>query len=151
MGSVRELRRSLLEDHARRRDGYGAPGGDLIGHLRSDTCGDEVTVRVAVSDDAISALGWEGIGCQICTASAAILSGFAPGLRVADLPAAVAVIERVLASDGEADLTDEIAELGFLGGDAEDLESLAGIARYPLRAKCALLPWRALTVAVEAS
>jgi len=34
-------------------------------------------------------------------------------------------------------------------GQAEELQALQGVKRYPVRVKCALLPWTALEEAVE--
>lgn len=149
MSEVRDLRRSLLEDHANRRIGFGrATDAPLTAHLRSDTCGDEITIRARVSDGRIQELGWDGIGCQICMASASMLAGSVEGLPVAQLASVTEVVARIIAADADDDLLDESRDLTTGGADAPDLESLAGIGRYPLRARCALLPWRAAAAAL---
>jgi nitrogen fixation NifU-like protein len=125
-------RAALIEELAKARIGAGlgdAPGPEA--HRRSPACGDEVTVRVIVAGDAIADLRWDGHGCVVSTAAASALSSTAVGLSVA---AFRGLVERYLATL-DADAGPDPA----LG----DLEVFAGIGRYPLRAGCASLAWRA--------
>lgn len=132
-------RRALLEEFASARAGDGlgeTPGPEA--QRRSPACGDEVTVRVVLDGDAIAAVRWTGHGCVVSTAAASALSSVAPGVTRAGF---ATLVERYLATldaDAEPD-----ADLG-------DLEAFAGIGRYPLRAGCASLPWRAALDALDA-
>lgn len=122
----------LIEELAKTRLGAGL--GDLPGpeaHRRSPACGDEVTVRVVLDGDAITALRWDGHGCVVSTAAASALAAAAAGL---ELDAFRALAGRYLATLDAA--ADPDPELG-------DLEAFVGIGRYPLRAGCASLAWRA--------
>jgi nitrogen fixation NifU-like protein len=130
-----ELRREVLADHARRRIGFrdtGAPGSWHEARLRSDTCGDDVTIRLAIADGRVAGVEWRGIGCEVSQASASMLAEVVAGRSVAELPA---LVDRVRALVSAAEGT-EAPDLG-------DVEALAGIGRFPLRARCALLAWRA--------
>lgn len=125
-------RAALLEELAKARVGAGL--GDASGreaHRRSPACGDEVTVRIVLDGDAIAALRWDGHGCVVSTAAASALSSSARGL---DVPGFRTLAARYLTTL-DADATPDEA----LG----DLEVFAGIGRYPLRAGCASLAWRA--------
>lgn len=122
----------LIEELAKTR--LGAALGDVPGpeaHRRSPACGDEVTVRVVLDGDAIAALRWDGHGCVVSTAAASALAAAAVGLQ---LDAFRTLAARYLATL-DAGATPDPA----LG----DLEAFAGIGRYPLRAGCASLAWRA--------
>ncbi len=122
----------LIEELAKTRLGAGL--GDLPGpeaHRRSPVCGDEVTVRVVLDGDAIAALRWDGHGCVVSAAAASALADAAAGLEV---DAFRALSGRYLATLDAGATPDP--ELG-------DLEAFAGIGRYPLRAGCASLAWRA--------
>ncbi len=125
-------RAEIIEQLAKARHGFGlndAPGVDA--HRRSPSCGDEFTVRVDVVADTIASLRWEGHGCVVSTAAASVLAGLAPGLTPAEFTALAARYVEAVQPDGTAD-----PELG-------DAEVFAGIGRYPLRAGCATLAWRA--------
>lgn len=141
LGLDESERAALIEQLAKARHGFGFEGVDAVApsaHRRSPTCGDEFTVRVVMTDDAIAAVHWEGHGCVVSTAAAGALAALAPGLsRSSFLALAARYLEAVLA-DGAPD-----AEFG-------DAEVFAGIGRYPLRAGCASLAWRAAVQAVGA-
>jgi nitrogen fixation NifU-like protein len=131
-------RAALIEELAKARAGAGL--GDVPGveaHRRSPACGDEVTVRVVLAGDAIAALRWEGHGCVVSTAAASALAAAAAGLT---RDAFQDLADRYLATLDAAASPDP--ELG-------DLEAFAGIGRYPLRAGCASLAWRAALDALE--
>ena len=130
-------RAELIEQFAAARVGAGL--GDVSGHeahRRSPACGDDVTVRVILDGTRIADLRWEGHGCVVSTAAASALAATASGL---DLDAFRAMADRYLSTlDAGAAPDDPLGEL----------EAFAGIGRYPLRAGCASLPWRAALDAV---
>jgi nitrogen fixation NifU-like protein len=128
----------LIEELAAARVGAGlgdTPG--LEAHRRSPACGDDVRVRLVLSGSEITELRWEGHGCVVSTAAASALAGVAPGLAVADFEALTARYLATLEAGAPPD-----PGLG-------DLEAFAGIGRYPLRAGCASLAWRAALDAVQ--
>ena len=125
-------RAEIIEQLAKARHGFGlddAPGVDA--HRRSPSCGDEFTVRVDVVADTIASLRWEGHGCVVSTAAASVLAELAPGLTPAEFTTHVARYVDAVQPDGNA------------GPELGDAAVFAGIGRYPLRAGCATLAWRA--------
>jgi nitrogen fixation protein NifU and related proteins len=130
-------RAELIEQFASARVGHGL--GEVAGpqaHRRSPACGDDVTVRVVLDDDRIVEVRWEGHGCVVSTAAASALSVTASGRAVDGF--------RALADRYLVTLDADVAPDPELG----DLEAFAGIGRYPLRAGCASLAWRAALEAV---
>ncbi len=100
---------------------------------RTLSCGDEVTIRVRVVDSEIQEIGWSGHGCTVSMAATAALSALAP----MSLPEFSNLHERYTTSvTGGAPLDDY-------------LEPFASIGRFPLRAQCSTLAWRALAAALE--
>jgi nitrogen fixation NifU-like protein len=123
------LRQLLIEDLHRARHGYVlAPDFTGEGSEFSPSCGDAVTVRVG--PDGFS---WEGNGCAVSMAAASAL-----GVTTVDEFRMLA--HRYLAS---------VAPGG--APVAGELEPFAGIGRFPLRARCATLAWRAALTAVGMS
>jgi nitrogen fixation NifU-like protein len=80
-----------------------------------------------------------GTGCSISQASASMLTQLLAGKTVAEAARLGERFALMLAGDADAAAD---ASLG-------DLRALAGVARLPMRVKCALLPWRALDEAVR--
>ena len=130
-------RRQLIEELHRARHGFGlAASFDAEARELSRTCGDEITVRLALADGVVTAFSWEGHGCTVSMASASALAELAPGMSVAGV---VALAEGFFAS---------LAPGGTSGTALGDAEAFAGIGRYPLRAGCASLAWRAALAAI---
>ena len=111
-------------------------------HHVNPTCGDEVTLRVRVSDGIIDDLGWDGQGCSISQASTSVMSGLVVGKKVTE---ALELQERFLdlmQSRGAAEITEDDDEA------LEDAVAFQGVSKYPARVKCALLGWMAMKSAV---
>ena len=134
------LYQELILEHAQRREGEGAiEPFDAERFLRNPTCGDEIRLRVRLREGAVDALGWEGQGCSISQASASVLAEQAPGLSVADARERIEAMRALLRSRGAAEPDEELL------GDAV---AFAGVARFPMRVKCAMLAWVALEEAL---
>lgn len=104
-------------------------------HHVNPTCGDEITLQVAIKDDALIGVHWDGQGCSISQASASVMSDLVSGQSV----------QRALA------LGDEFLQMMQGNGPHDDLGdgvAFEGVAKYPARVKCALLGWMALKDAV---
>jgi nitrogen fixation NifU-like protein len=138
--SLDSLYQQVILDHAKARHGDGElPGADAEHFERNPTCGDEITVRVALEPgtDRIADLRWQGAGCSISMASASVLSGLAPGRTVAELAALVGEFRTMMRSRGAGEPDDEVL------GDAV---ALHGVSKFVMRVKCGMLAW----VAAEA-
>jgi nitrogen fixation NifU-like protein len=150
---LQALYQEIILEHSRRPIGAGLqpPPADAAwaeSYQVNPTCGDEVTVRVVVSNapdgPRVRAVSHDGHGCSISRAAASVLSEV-----VSDLPVAASLDRydefHALVTGGQpADVdADVVAE--HLG----DGVAFAGVARYPMRVKCALLPWMALRDALR--
>ena len=111
-------------------------------HHVNPTCGDEVTVRVAVKDGAIAGLGWEGEGCSISQASTSVMSDLVVGKPVDEALALQRKFLDLMQSQGRAELTEDDEE------ELDDAIAFEGVSKYPARVKCALLGWMAMKSAV---
>ena len=110
-------------------------------HHVNPTCGDEVTLRVALSDDGeqVTDVSYDGQGCSISQAATSVLGDLVIGQTVGDALKTVQAFSEMVSSRG-ADPGDE----DVLG----DGIAFAGVSKYPARVKCALLGWLAFKAAV---
>ena len=114
-------------------------------HHVNPTCGDEVTLRVRVTDGTVKDVGWLGEGCSISQASTSVMSELVVGRPVDEALAMQERFLRLMQSQGQAELSAEEAdELG-------DAVAFEGVSKYPARVKCALLGWMAMKGAVAAA
>lgn len=135
-----ELYREVVLDHSRRPRGRDPlPRVDVSARGFNPVCGDEVEVRVRVEAEAVAGVQVTGRGCAICTASGSILAEVLPGRRLDETTSTIEAFRGVM--HGQAPATE--VDLG-------DLEALSGVARFPVRVKCAMLPWVTLEEALDA-
>ncbi|MGH7448791.1 MAG: Fe-S cluster assembly sulfur transfer protein SufU [Longimicrobiales bacterium] len=124
----------ILEHYKRPRNKGELPDPDVSIHMNNPTCGDEVYLQMRVKDGVIEDAKFVGEGCSISQASISMMTQLVKGKSVAE---ALELADRFTA---------------MMHGDAEaardrkmgDLRSLAGVAKFPVRVKCALLGWNAL-------
>ncbi|MEJ2547515.1 MAG: SUF system NifU family Fe-S cluster assembly protein [Gemmatimonadota bacterium] len=102
--------------------------------LNNPLCGDVVELQLLVEDGTIVDAAFEGSGCSISQASASMMTERLKGRPVADALTLDETFTRMLHGD-EAAAADE---------DLGDLRALAGVSRFPVRIKCALLAWNCL-------
>ena len=115
--------------------GLREPFGAEVFHV-NPICGDEVTLRVTLSEDGqtVADISYDGQGCSISQAATSVLTEQIIGQSVPD---AIKTIDA---------FTEMVSSRGNVQGDEEvlgDGVAFAGVARYPARVKCALLGWMA--------
>jgi len=135
-----QLYQEIILDHYKNPRGHGLRDGFAAeAHHVNPTCGDEVTVRVHLDGETLADISYDGIGCSISQASASVLY---EQLRGQPSGEALAVHEKfVELMAGRGEVEPDEAVLG-------DGVAFGGVAQYPARVKCALLPWMAFKDAV---
>lgn len=105
-------------------------------HHVNPTCGDEVTLRVTLSEDAerIADISYDGQGCSISQAATSVLTDQVIGQSVRDALETVAAFSEMISSRGAVEGDEDVIGDGI---------AFAGVAKYPARVKCALLGWMA--------
>ena len=109
-------------------------------HHVNPTCGDEVTLRVAVADDKVTDVSYEGQGCSISQASTSVLTDLVTGRSVGEALSTLDAFVEMVQSRGKVEPDEDVLEDGV---------AFAGVAKYPARVKCALLGWMAFKDAVS--
>ena len=116
----------------------------IIGRQRAEgvnpLCGDELTLFLDVADGNIKSIKIKSRGCSINTASGSMMTELISGVPLDKAEEFVNVFKTMML---EKDKSVELPE------EMEDLEALQGVKRYPVRIKCALLPWNTLKEAIE--
>ncbi len=134
--NVEALYQDIILDHykhPRGRHPLAAAAGES--HQVNPTCGDEVTVQVALDAAGHLEIGYEGQGCSISQASASVMSEMLVGTDPAHADEVRQGFVELMHSKGNAEPDEELLGDGI---------AFVGVAKYPARIKCALLPWMAL-------
>lgn len=111
-------------------------------HHVNPSCGDELTLRVHLSEDGstVEDVSYDAEGCSISQASTSVMAEEIIGLPVAE------AMEKLDAFD------EMITSRGTVEGNAEmigDGVAFAGVAKFPARVKCALMGWKAFQAATS--
>jgi nitrogen fixation NifU-like protein len=132
--SLEDLYKEVILDHYRapRNKGRLDPH-DVVLERNNPLCGDEIELFLRFDGDTVEAIGFEGKGCSISQASTSMMTEKIQGLDAKDARSLAESIKRMMAGEEEGD-----------PHTLEDLISLKGVVKYPVRIKCALLGWNTL-------
>ncbi len=126
----------ILEHYRSPRNKGALPGATGVAHVANPTCGDDVTVETIVDAGVIREARFTGDSCSIAQASASMMTEMVKGSSVGAARRTAAALERLL--HGEPVTRDAL-------GTAVVFE---GVARFPARIGCVMMPWRALDAAL---
>jgi nitrogen fixation NifU-like protein len=141
---LRELYQDIILDHGRHPRNFRAlehPTHLARGH--NPLCGDRVTVYLAIVGERIADVSFEGRGCAISTAAASLMTEVLKGKTIDEAKQLFAQFHAQVTGGAAEELPEGLQE------DAERMEPLTGVKAYPVRVKCATLPWHAFEAALK--
>jgi nitrogen fixation NifU-like protein len=137
---LQDMYQEIILDHYRNphHKGLREPFDAQVYHV-NPTCGDEVTLRVAlkpgVSGEAVvEDVSFDSLGCSISQASASVMTDLVIGKSVSDAMKIGDAFLELMQSKGTLEPDEDVLE---------DAVAFAGVSKYPARIKCALLGWMA--------
>lgn len=132
---LQSLYQELILDHYRRPRNRGTlESPDVEIRMNNPTCGDEITLQLRLAGGTIEAVRFAGQGCSISQASASMMAQLLEGRSLAEADALHARFREMMHGDAGASRDKALG----------DLRALAGVAKFPVRVRCALLAWNAL-------
>jgi nitrogen fixation NifU-like protein len=141
MSELRELYQTTILDHNRRPRNFRVlDGANREADGYNPLCGDKVRVYLRVEDGVVREAAFQGAGCAISTASASLMTEAVRGRPVEEVLRLFDAFHELVTSDPTRE-----PELDGLG----KLAVFSGVREFPVRVKCASLPWHTLRAAVE--
>lgn len=138
---MRELYQEAILDHNRKpRNFHKLEGPSRTAEGYNPLCGDKVKIYLKIENDLVSEVSFEGTGCAISIAAASMMTERVKGRTVAAVERLFEMFHTLLTDKADAGL--ESNELG-------KLVVFAGVREFPIRVKCATLPWHTLRAAIE--
>jgi nitrogen fixation NifU-like protein len=129
------LYQEIILDHYRSPHHAGlAEPYDVEVHHVNPSCGDEVTLRVELDGDTVTAVTHDSLGCSISQAATSVMSDLVIGNQVIVGMATYEKFLELMQGRGNVEPDEEVLEDGV---------AFAGVAQFPARVKCALLGWSA--------
>lgn len=145
--ALEDLYRDVILDHyrnPRHRKPLDSP--DTSAEGVNPLCGDEVTVEISFDGDRVTDISVHGQGCSISQSSASMMSEAVLGKTREEIDALSRRFQDMMTSEDEDAAGIDPSRPGSVLGD---LEALQGVRRYPVRIKCASLPWTTLEQALN--
>ena len=136
---LQELYQEVILDHNKHPRNFRAMEGGRKAEGYNPLCGDRIMVHVRVDGDVITDVSFQGSGCAISKASASLMTESVKGKTITEAQALHERFQQMITAPPEAPL----ADLG-------KLRVLAGVRQFPIRVKCASLPWHTLRAATAA-
>ena len=134
---VAEVHREIILDHAGKPRNFGElTNPTIVVAADNPSCGDQIRLQLKIDHGGVSDARFTGKGCAICLASASLMTR---SIRQKSVPFVHALHETFHAAM-QGNPADE--SLG-------DLLAIVGVSRFPMRIKCALLPWETLRQALS--
>lgn len=134
--NIDELYQTIILDHYREKhhSGLREPYDAEVHHV-NPSCGDELTLRVHLTDGTVDDVSYHGEGCSISQASTSIMTDLVIGQPTEQALRLHDEFLEVMQSKGELVPDEDVFE---------DAIAFAGVAKFPARVKCALLAWSAM-------
>ncbi|MGQ0479870.1 MAG: Fe-S cluster assembly sulfur transfer protein SufU [Pseudonocardia sp.] len=137
---LNQMYQEIILDHYRNPHGAGLREPfDAESFQVNPTCGDEVTLRVALKRDengapVVADISYETLGCSISQAATSVLTDLVVGRTVDESMTILDAFKEMVQSRGTIEPDEDVLGDGI---------AFAGVAKYPARVKCALLGWMA--------
>ncbi len=142
---LRDLYQEVILDHSRRPRNAGVlAGATHQAEGYNPLCGDRFTVFLLVEDGKVRDVSFQGSGCAISTASASLMTESVKGKRIEEAEELFQRMHLLLTGNGHAGGKD-----GGKGNSLGKLAAFSGVREFPVRVKCATLPWHTLRAALR--
>src|SRR4029450_11833681 len=141
MSELSELYQQVILDHNKKPRNFRKP--ENTNHSAEGStplCGDKLTVYLDLESDLVKEVGFEGSGCAISKASASMMTQAVKGKSKEQAENLFQEFHSMFT--GEPNEEPEENSLG-------NLKIFAGVREFPVRVKCATLPWHTLHAALN--
>ena len=136
--ALRQLYQDVIVHHHKSPRNYGPlAGATHEATMVNPLCGDEVTLRLQLDGDRISALRFESRGCVLSRAAASLMTEAVLGKTLDEALAVGRELETFVSAPPAPGAAERLGAL----------TALEGVRDYPSRVVCVTLAWQALALA----
>lgn len=140
MSELSELYQQVILDHNKKpRNFRKLEAANHKAEGFNPLCGDHLTVYLNLEDDAVKEVSFEGSGCAISKAAASMMTQAVKGKSKEDAEALFNEFHRMVTGELNEDEQDHLG----------NLKIFEGVRDFPVRVKCATLPWHTLHAALN--
>jgi nitrogen fixation protein NifU and related proteins len=142
MSDLRELYQEVILEHSKSPRNYRELAtANRTAEGYNPLCGDHFTVYLDLEGDSIRDISFQGVGCAISKASASMMTQSVRGKTKAEAERLFDQFHKLVTGEQR---NDDGLELGKLA-------VFSGVSEFPVRVKCAILPWHTLHASLQGS
>jgi nitrogen fixation NifU-like protein len=143
--ALEELYREVILDHYRNPRHRGSlPHAHFHAEGQNPSCGDEFSLDLIVENGVVVEIATQGQGCSISQASGSMMADLVKGKTLEEAKDLTHKFKTMMSIEEGENPVDPSRPGAVLG----DLEALQGVRKFPVRIKCADLPWATLSDAL---
>ncbi|HEU4797086.1 MAG TPA: SUF system NifU family Fe-S cluster assembly protein [Pyrinomonadaceae bacterium] len=141
MSELSELYQQVILDHNKKpRNFRKLEQANHTAEGYNPLCGDHLTIYVDLKDNSVKEIAFEGSGCAISKAAASMMTQAVKGKSKEQA--------EELFNEFHSMVTGELDEETY-DNSLGNLRIFAGVREFPVRVKCATLPWHTLHAALN--
>jgi nitrogen fixation NifU-like protein len=141
MSELSELYQQVILDHNKKpRNFRKLESANHSAEGFNPLCGDQLTVYLNLEDDSVKEISFEGSGCAISKAAASMMTQAVKGKSKQEAEQLFSEFHQMVTGG----LDEENSKNG-LG----NLKIFSGVREFPVRVKCASLPWHTMHAALN--
>jgi len=149
MSDLRELYQEVILDHNKRpRNFQKLEAANRTAEGYNPLCGDQITVYLRLEDNVIRDISFQGSGCAISKASASMMTASLKGKTTAEAEGLFETFHKMVTADLSITF-DPLEASGEPSRTIGKLAAFSGVREFPVRVKCATLPWHTMHAALE--
>ena len=144
---LRQLYQEVILDHSRHPRNFHQPD-NTTHQAKGDNplCGDKIIVYLRINTDGvIEEAGFLGKGCAISTASASMMTQLIKNKKQDEVRRVFDYFHHLCTQENSISPDNQTVHPEAM----EKLQVLSGVRQFPVRVKCATLPWHAMVAAME--
>ena len=140
MSELTELYQQVILDHNKKPRNFRKPESfnrRAEGH--NPLCGDQLTVYVQLDGGIVTDVAFEGSGCAISKAAASMMTQALKGKTTDEIQKLFREFHHMVTDEAASENEESLGNLRIF----------SGVREFPVRVKCATLPWHTLKAALE--
>jgi len=142
VSDLRDLYQEVILDHSRKPRNFRVLQHARCANGHNPLCGDRVSIFLDLAGGVIREVSFQGNGCAISTASASMMTEALKGKTVEEAQRLFGLFHNLVTTGPEQATRESEEALGKLA-------VFEGVREFPVRVKCATLPWHTFRAAVE--
>ena len=142
MSDLRDLYQEVILDHSRKPRNFRVLQHARCANGHNPLCGDRVSIFLDLAGGVIREVSFQGNGCAISTASASMMTEALKGKTLEEAQRLFGLFHDLVTTGSDAGLRETEEALGKLA-------VFEGVREFPVRVKCATLPWHTFRAAAE--